>query len=404
MKKIIVLVLDGFGIGAMDDVSVVRPQDIGSNTALHILKETHVHLPNLEKLGLINAMGTTTGSMKPSDTANFGSSKLAHYGGDTFFGHQEIMGTKPKKPFKMPFNEVIDIVEMNLKNKGYPTKRITKDNVSLLSIYDEVYIGDNLETDLGQVYNVTTSFDYVNFQDVKKIARIVRDSVEVARVIVFGGANVTKEDLVNAIETKNETYIGVNAPKSKVYIQKYEVEHLGYGVDHTTQIQTILYDQKLSKTAFVGKVADICANENGDSYSIVPTGEVLTKTIELIRNDKHGFICSNVQETDLAGHSENTQLYASKLLVVDEYIPQIINLLDENDVLIIMADHGNDPTVGHSKHTRENVPLLVYKKGIQGINIGNRDTLADVGATVADFFGIKKVNFGTSFLGKLLSN
>jgi phosphopentomutase len=401
MKKIIVLVLDGFGIGAMDDVSEVRPQDIGSNTALHIIEQTNVTLPNLEKLGLINALGTDTVTMHSIKNAVYGSSKLAHYGGDTFFGHQEIMGTKPQKPYKMAFKEVIDIVEKNLNSAGYPTKRIVRDTASLLSINDEIYIGDNLETDLGQVYNVTTSFDYVNFFDAKKVARIVRESVQVARVIVFGGVGVTKDDLRNAIETKLDTYIGVNAPRSKVYLKGYKVEHMGFGVDYSKQIQTILYHKKDIKTAFVGKVADICLNEYGDSFSIVPTDEVLEKTISLIEHNKHGFICANVQETDLAGHSEDSETYASKLQIVDTYLPQLLSHLNEEDVLIIMADHGNDPTVGHSKHTRENVPLLIYKKGVQEIYIGNRDTLADVGATVADFFGIEKVEFGTSFLDKL---
>jgi len=401
MKKIIVLVLDGFGIGYMDDVSIVRPKDIGSNTALHIFNEVPVYLPNLESLGLMNAIGLETDKMKFSVHANTGKSNLKHYGADTFFGHQEIMGTKPKKPLRLAFSECIDEVQENLIKSNYNAKKVYKDNCAILSINNEVFIGDNLETDLGQVYNITTSFNFITFEEVKKIAKIVRNTAKVARVIVFGGEDVQKEDLVNAIETKENAYIGVNAPKSKVYNKGYLVEHLGYGVDETVQVQTLLYEQKKIKTGFIGKVADICNNQYGESHSIVDTKKVMEKTIELIKEDNCGFICANVQETDLAGHAEDSEKYADKLLIADKYIKNIINLLSNEDMLIVMADHGNDPTVGHSKHTRECVPLLIYKKNLFGKNIGCRNTLADVGATVAEFHNINKLDFGESFLKML---
>lgn len=399
MKKIVVLVLDGFGVGAMDDCIEVRPQDITSNTALHVLE--NVSLPNLEKLGLGNTLNILPKCLSKSKNAVFGTSKLAHFGGDTFFGHQEIMGTKPLKPLRLAFKNVINQVEESLIKNGFSPKRITRDSVSLLCIDDVIYIGDNLETDFGQVYNITTSFEYVSFKDVKTIAQIVRDVVKVARVIVFGGEEVTKEDLFNAIETKNDTYIGVNAPQSGVYNKGYLVEHLGYGVDASIQVQTKLYEEKEIKTAFLGKVADICDNKYGDSYSIVPTHTVMTNLISVINTNTYGFICANVQETDLAGHAEDKQKYIEVLKIVDSFLPKVIQSLSQEDLLIIMADHGNDPTIGHSKHTRENVPILIYKDGIHEINVGMRSTLADVGATVREFHNVSKPKFGKSFLGLL---
>ncbi|PAT01795.1 phosphopentomutase [Candidatus Izimaplasma bacterium ZiA1] len=398
MKKIIVLVLDGFGIGYMDDVSKVRPKDIGSNTALHIFSEVPLSLPNLEKLGLMNAIGIETNEMKFSKSANFGKANLKHYGADTFFGHQEIMGTNPKQPLRLPFSACIDEVLEDLIKNNYNAKKLYVDDCAIISINDEVFIGDNLETDLGQVYNITTSFNYITFKEVKKIAMVVRNVAKVARVIVFGGEDVTKKDLLDAIETKENKYIGVNAPKSKVYNKGYLVEHLGYGVDYTVQVQTQLYEQKQIKTGFIGKVADICNNTYGESHSIVDTKKVMEKTIELIKENNCGFICANVQETDLAGHAEDSIKYANKLAIADTYIKDIINLLTKDDILIVMADHGNDPTVGHSKHTRERVPLLIFKKDLKGKNIGCRNTLADVGATVAEFHNINKLDFGDSFL------
>ena len=120
--------------------------------------------------------------------------------------------------------------------------------------------------------------------------------------------------------------------------------------------------------------------------------------IEELKNMDYGFICTNVQETDLAGHSQDSGWYAKLLQISDEKIAKMLPLLGDEDILLVMADHGNDPNIGHNKHTRENVPLLVYRKGVQGVDLGLRRTLSDVGATVCDFFGVKAPQNGESFL------
>ena len=109
MSRFVVIVLDSFGVGAMDDVSKVRPRDIGSSTAGHIIETNpSIQLPTLEKLGLMNALGYEIGEHKKSETAVFGTSNLSHHGADSFLGHQEIMGTTPKIPLIQPFNQKID--------------------------------------------------------------------------------------------------------------------------------------------------------------------------------------------------------------------------------------------------------------------------------------------------------
>ncbi|HOG35402.1 MAG TPA: hypothetical protein PLU28_09855, partial [Petrotogaceae bacterium] len=132
------------------------------------------------------------------------------------------------------------------------------------------------------------------------------------------------------------------------------------------------------------------------------TAYVMEKTIEKAMEMENGFICTNVQETDLAGHKEDSFLYADRLSVADKYISRLMPLLNPQDIMVVMADHGNDPTIGHSHHTRENVPILIYKKGVQNIFIGDRKTLSDIGMTVADYFETEKPENGESFL-KLLS-
>ena len=113
---------------------------------------------------------------------------------------------------------------------------------------------------------------------------------------------------------------------------------------------------------------------------------------------KSGFICTNVQETDLAGHEQNTDKYAEKLMIADKYIGRIMETLDGNDRLIVMADHGNDPTIGHSHHTREYVPILLYGKDLKPNYLGQRKTLSDVGATVVKYFDCENTENGYPLL------
>lgn len=179
MARFVVLVIDSFGVGAMKDVTLVRPQDAGANTCGHILSQLpHLQLPALEKLGLINALGYAPGDMQPSDSATWGVAELQHEGGDTFMGHQEILGTRPLPPLRMPFRDVIDRVEQALVSAGWQVER-RGDDLQFLWVNQAVAIGDNLEADLGQVYNITANLSVISFDDAIKIGRIVREQVQV---------------------------------------------------------------------------------------------------------------------------------------------------------------------------------------------------------------------------------
>ena len=399
--RFIVIVLDSYGVGYMDDVLEVRPRDFGANTCKHIIdKIPELKLENLEKLGLMNALGEDYGKMKINPKAVFGKSKLMHHGGDTFLGHQEIMGTRPVKPLIAPFSHYIDKVYDALIKEGYKVEKIG-DKIQYLWVNNCVAVGDNLETDLGQVYNVTTTFQKISFEDELKIGEVVRKIVEVERVIVFGGTEATIESIKAAKEEREEKYVGINAPKSKVYEKGYMVRHLGYGINPETQVPTILGKENIP-VILVGKVADIVLNEKGKSFlNLVDTSKIFDITLSELDKVENGFIAVNIQETDLAGHAENAERYAQILKLSDKYIGKIMEKLNEKDILIITADHGNDPTIGHSQHTRENVPILIYKKGLESVNIGHRETMSDIGATVADYFKTKMPENGKSFLQNL---
>ncbi|UKS24817.1 phosphopentomutase [Paenibacillus sp. HWE-109] len=401
MGRFVVVVLDSFGIGAMADVEAVRPQDIGANTCKHIIKAVpDLHLPNLAQLGLMNALGEEVGAMGYSADAVFGTADLMHMGADSFYGHQELMGTRPQQPLLQPFAEVIERVYAALSKAGYAV-RYAGDKARILIVNDSVAVGDNLETDPGQVYNVSGCLDVVPFEDVVAIGQVVRSVVQVARVIALGGEAVSFEQLMEAHVAKLDgVHAGIDTPKSGLYARGYRVIHLGYGVDASVQIPNILGREGI-EVSLIGKVGDIVDNRYGSIFPGVETAYLFIRLLDEVERIQHGFICLNIQETDLAGHAQHTQGYADCLRVCDAYIGELMERMKDDDILIVTADHGNDPTIGHSQHTREQVPVLAYRQGVRGIKLGHMPTLSDIGATVADYFSAEPPENGQSFLSKL---
>ncbi|GAK86109.1 phosphopentomutase like [Vibrio ponticus] len=316
MARFIVVVLDGFGIGEMPDVAEVRPQDCGANTAHKLLSHFPLkRLPTLEKLGLQNVVANPASMMEANPQANTGCAELAHQGGDTFMGHQEIMGTLPKPPLVQPFQHALEVIERALQQQGYDVERITRQGLSLLQVERGVIIGDNLEADLGQVYNLTCNFNIVPLEKLLEIAAIVRKNNPVSRNIAFGGDidfegdTSSMQRIFNAIEVKTDhsgvpTYIGINAPDSGAYEKGFQVVHLGFGVNANTQAPYLLHQQGV-KTWLYGKVADIVQNPHGQSYlSVVDTDEVFRLLNQDLSQHSEGFFCANIQETDLSGISK----------------------------------------------------------------------------------------------------
>lgn len=401
MKKFIIVVLDGFGAGQMPDVPEVRPQDTGASTWLHILaQKPDLYLPTLERLGLMNIAGVESSRMKFSREATYGKAALMHFGADTFFGHQEIVGTRPQKPFGEPMKNRIELIYDTLVRAGYRVEYYQGRAERMLVVENALTVADNVECDPGQAFNVTSAIDAISFDEVLKIGKLVRSVSKVPRVITFGGRGVTIRDILAAVEEHEGGYIGVNAPKSGVYNNDYHCVHMGYGVDPEVQVTTIL-GRAGFRVTLLGKAADVIQNPFGESHSIVETSAVLNRLIELSQQVEDGFFCCNVQETDLAGHQQSTEKYSNILQIADRLLGRLIETLRGEDLLIVMADHGNDPTIGHPHHTREYVPIMIYGPGILPGNIGVRHTLSDVGATAAEYFSVHSPENGSSFLREL---
>lgn len=396
--RFIVVVLDSFGVGAMDDVLKVRPQDNGSNTCLHLIESDYKkEWDTLCSMGLINTLREPITTMPRFEKATWGTSNLMHFGADSYNGHQEIVGTKPKKPVFSKIQYHLDDIEKDLKAKGYDVKRITKNGLQVLKVNDLIFVGDNMETDLGQAINVIGDLDNAGFDLIKTIGMIVRKHVKVSRVIAYGGENVHAKKLEEHIITVNGEFIGIDAPSTGVYEKNYTVIHIGYGVDFEKQVPNVI-NKKGVKSYFYGKTADIINNPNGKSFSCIDTEDTFDELLKDMDTISEGFMFLNIQETDLAGHAEDLKRYVDRVNVSDIKIRAIIDKMNINDILIVMADHGNDPTIGHAKHTRERVPILITGPKIkQGVYIGNRKTMADIGQTVAEYYGCE-LEFGTSFL------
>jgi len=397
MSKMMLLVLDSFGIGAMDDCADFVSEDCDANTYKHIreAKKNELNIPTMYDLGL----GTLVDNQPAPDNA-YGYSKLAHHGADTYLGHQEIAGSTPDKSHKRLMKDIHGQMKKALEKEGYHVT-YPIESCPVLLVNGAAVVGDNLESVVGNIINVTADFKKMPFDDVKKLGEVVRANVDTTRVIAFGGPYTTIEHILNCVIEKNDVQWGVDTPKAKVYGEGYNVHHMGYGVDIDNQFPMIAAQHDL-KVYRLGKTADVLHGE-GPSDPIVNTTDLLKKVTETYKQEQgDAAILVNVQETDLAGHAQDVDWYCQLLNEADQWLSDFIPEMEEDDILIIMADHGNDPTIGHSNHTREYVPIFVVGDKVKKNNIGLRETMADVGATFCDFFGLPATAEGESFLDEIL--
>jgi len=399
--QVVIVVIDGFGIGEMPDVSFVRPEDIGTNTAKHVAEKVGgLALPTLESLGLGNIARNVKGlSPVKKPLGSYGMCMLRHSGADTYLGHQEIMGTLPKEPITQLLSTVGELEAVI----AYEGHKVTHPFVGkpLLLVDERVVIGDNLESDPGRIINVTAPLDLISFEDALAIGQIVRDVVKVIRVIVLGSTGYSTDTILRHVETRPSGQIGVNSPALGVYNKDYQAKNLGYKLDVDKQIPSILTRSGYQVT-LIGKVAEIIRCDKAVYLPETSMNKVFSNLFESLDATKPGLIAANIQNTDLAGHEGDSQKFSAALEEIDRQLPELLNKLTDDDVLVITSDHGNDPTDGSSKQTREIVPLLVYGKKLRRTSLGVRLTLADIAATISDIFRVDPPESGMSFYARLL--
>jgi phosphopentomutase len=384
----------------MPDVPRVRPQDRGADTLGHVIRATGgLSLPQLERLGLGTVAPTSGLRVEPRPVAAHGICALGYEGADTYLGHQVLMGSRvPDVPEEL-FEVVRDDVMEALRRAGHRVEPARND-VSALLVDGRMIVGDNLESDPLQTYHCVGSVDELPYEEILRVAEVVREVVRVRRVVAMGGQGFTAAEIRRCVERRPTGQCGVNNVALGLYTKQYVVRHFIRGSRPAVQVPTILRRDGWP-VALIGKVADVIACEGAEMEPHVPTPLVLEATYRAMQRVSRGLIAINIQETDLAGHDQDARHYAEVLRATDQGVSRILADLTPRDVLIITADHGNDPCIGHDKHTREFTPLLVYGHGLPPRPLPLRESLADIAATIAEIFGVEQPEIGRSFWREL---
>jgi phosphopentomutase len=353
-----------------------------------------LRLPNLMKLGL-GAILASIGvpAAPPGPLASYGRCRLAYRGADSYLGHQEIMGTIPKPPVKTLMAQAASDLARLLEDHGHKVEQPLA-GVGLLVVDSAVVIGDNLEADPGLNINLTVATDALSFERALEIGKIVREAVRVSRVIVFGGPGITVADILRHARPGKDGQMGIDSPALGVYNENLRVQHLGYGVDPDQQAASILAREGVP-VILLGKMADLVVCSGASKDALVSTPQVMKAILHHYEGIDCGLVAATVQETDLAAHERDLFRLAAVLEEVDSGLEALLPKMARGDVLIVCADHGNDPQKNTGLHTREETPLLLYRAGQPAAYLGVRDTLADIGATITHLFGAPRTQDGS---------
>lgn len=402
-NKIILLVIDGLGVGAMKDIIKSRVQDTGSNTYRSIIKDSPLEYPNLQALG-IDRLNKKTGLTLGKYHIRRGVSKLHYSGADSYLGHKEIIGI-PVKVKKIYLADQKSKIEELLNKNNLKFYWYKKD---VLVIEGQIYIGNNVESDLGNNINIYGNLNKLKFKEILKVGKLFRDNFECSRVIVHGVDPALNERKVSAgfvyrrDRILGKRILGISSGKMKIHNGRQSVVHMGYQDDNTNNLIDRFINKKIP-ILMVGKTADMFGNKvkgikKCQAINVVHTGKMIEVMKKKLKTFKKGFIFANFQEVDLSGHNQDKKTAQKVLSMIDGFLPFLIEQLSKNDLLIITADHGNDPAIGHDMHTREYVPVIAMGRTIKPGLVGTRRSLSDVASTVCEFFNLPKIKTGKSFL------
>ena len=384
-SRVIWIVLDSVGIGEMPDAD--KYGDRGSDTLGNIARQRTLHLPNLCRLGLANIKPLTGLAPDPAPIGDFGKCALASPGKDTTTGHWEMAGIHLEKPFPLFPNgfphEVMDVFEERIGRKALGNKAASGTEILKELGEEHMRTGSPIVyTSADSVFQVAAHEEVIPLFELYKICETARDILrgpyEVGRVI----ARPFLGEPGNFTRTPNRHDYAVPPP------------------------QGMLLDQLAARGVPVfglGKIFDIFLGRGiGEYEKTKSNADGMTKTLGAMEQMESGLIFVNLVDFDqLYGHRNDVEGYARALEEVDRWLPSFESRLRENDLAILTADHGCDPTTASTDHSREYVPLLVYgPQARQGVDLGTRATLSDIGQTVADNFGTK-IREGASFLREI---
>ena len=381
-KRVFLIVLDSFGIGEMLDAK--KYGDEGSNTLAAIVKSEKYYTPNLEKLGLFNIEGVNCKENVENPLGSFARLAESSNGKDTTTGHWEMAGIISEKPFPtFPNGFPEDFLEEYSKrvgrkilcNKPYSGTEVIKD-----------YGREHLETGALIVYTSADSvFQVAGHEDVISLEELYR-CCEIAREMLQGDLGVGR--------VIARPFVGKEGS-----FERTRNRH-DYALDPTGPI--VMDD--LVKNGFdsigVGKIYDIFAGKSvEESYKMEDNIDGMNITLDLCDKDFNGLCFVNLVDFDMIyGHRNDVDGYANAASEFDKQLGQMMDKLREDDIVIITADHGCDPSTESTDHSREYVPMIIFGDKIKaGIDLKTRNTFADIGKTIADIFEIDSPIPGTSF-------
>lgn len=384
-KRIFLLVLDSLGVGEAQDA--IHYQDQGANTLGHIRDNYDLFIPNLQKLGFLNTLNMDENN---NVDAYYTIARPTNPGKDTLTGHYELMGVKNLIPFKtftengFP-RELIDKIELITHRRVIGNRNsIDKDIIKELGERHLEFGSLILYTSNGSNLCITAHEDIISpaklFEYAEKIREItLAEELKVGRVIaqVFTG----KPGSFKLTSERKE--LAVKPP--------------------TKSVLNLLEENKYDVIS-IGKVTEIFDGE-GITKKIKAKNnqEALSKLTDIMDKDFNGLCIANLNDFDYEyGHKRDLEGYAKAIEEFDVEIPMVINKLDMEDLLIITADHGCDPSFEGTNHTRENVPVIVFGRNLkEPKRLDILDSMADIGATICENFETNKPLIGTSFLDEL---
>ena len=391
MNRAIVIVLDSFGVGELPDANVYG--DEGSNTLKGIYDNTSLNLPNFKKLGLYNINDIGIDNKEETPMGIYGKANEMSKGKNSPVGHWEISGYVTEKPFKTYPNAFPqELIEKFIKEAGIKGVLCNKkgSGTEFLKQYGE----EHLETGMPIVYtSADRDFQIAAHEDIIPVEELYRICL-IARKIL----NDPEYNIGTVIA---RPFVGTNSENFTRTYNRKDFEFQDFGRTMLDEIKEIG-----KNVLAIGKIADLFTMR-GITKAIHTEGNTdgIHKTIKAIKEDTNGLIFTNLVDFDmLYGHRNNIEGYARALEEFDSFLPEIIENLKQDDILIITADHGCDPSTPSTDHSREYVPIIAYGKNLkQNVNIGIRKTYADISATILDLLNVKStLKYGISFKNDIL--
>ena len=387
MNNFFVIVLDGVGIGELPDAA--KYSDEGSNTLVNISKAVGgLNLPHLTKFGLGNITKIYGVPEVSNPLASYGKMKEVSKGKDSTSGHWELAGLNIQFDFSyfpegFPENIVNKFIELT-GCKGVLGNKPASGTEIINELGDEhVQTGfPIIYTSADSVFQIAAHEEVIQLNELYRICKITREEVLTDPLVV--GRVIARPFIGNGGEytrTTNRKDFSLDPPEKTIL--------------------NILSNASIN-TVGIGKVNDLF-NYNGitEQQPTHSNEEGCKILLDYASKSRDSFVFANLVDFDVYfGHRNDPEGFAKKLIEFDDFLPDLMANLDDTDALVITADHGNDPTTISTDHSREYVPLLFYRKGKAGKNLGIRGTFADVAKTAGDFYNISNELNGKSFLNE----